>query len=58
MLKSVTWQQVALTAILVGSTVVVYKYLGETAAAAMVSITTIVTFMLGRPHESPKDGSQ
>lgn len=51
MLKTITWQQVALTAVLLSATVAAYKLLGENAAAAMASITTVVTFLLGRPTE-------
>ena len=51
MLKTITWPQVALVALLFTATGLAYRFLGLPAAAAMHVLTITVAFLTGRPTE-------
>lgn len=47
-LNNLTWQQVALVAILFGGTVAAHKFLGDGAGVAMAGLTSTIALLLGR----------
>jgi len=47
-LKTVTWQEVALIAVLFSGCIAAHRFLGDGAAEGLSGLTTIVALLLGR----------
>lgn len=50
---ALTWQQVALCALLLTGVIVSYKILGEVPSMAMLAISSVINLLLGRAPQQP-----
>lgn len=56
MISNLTWQQVVVCALLLGSVVGAYKLFGEVPAGVLLVVSSVVNLLLGRAAPA-KDGA-
>ncbi len=53
MMKSLTWQQVAVLAMCLAAAFLAHKYMGASEGMAAGVIASLIAFMMGRPQDPP-----